>query len=70
MILEIGKLYKLKCDGTAFFRDPDGAVIRKNAGDVILYIDRNRFLDVQNTVKMSPSSMLLKDPTSYLYLLV
>lgn len=69
MVLEIGKLYKLKCNGTAFFREPDGLTIKKDSGSIILYISKNKFLDIKKNILMAPTIMLIKDPNSYLYLL-
>lgn len=70
MDLQIGKLYKLKCNGTVFFREPDGFLLKKDSGDIVLCIQKDKFLDVKKNIMMSPSSMLIKDPISYLYLLV
>ena len=70
MILEIGKIYKLKCDGTAFFRVNDEELVRKDAGDLVLFLGNKKFLDIKKTNVVWSTSMLLKDPSSYLYLYV
>lgn len=70
MVLSIGKLYKLTRDGTAFFSTDNDTLIRKNAGELVLYIEKYKFLDLKNNIVVHPTSMLMKEPTSYLYLLV